>query len=95
MGINYSDISEHLADMSGLDVSSPKITSVTDKLLREITEWRTRPLNTVYPIMFMDAMFFQSAPERSSAHSGHLGHQSAREFSSPGQKGHQDQRSFH
>ena len=59
LGMSYADISEHLAEMYGLDVSSATITSVTDKLLPEITEWRGRPLDSVYPIMFMDAMFFK------------------------------------
>lgn len=59
LGMSYADISEHLCEMYGLDVSSATITSVTDKLLPEITEWRSRPLESVYPIMFMDAMFFK------------------------------------
>ena len=45
--------------MYGLEVSSGKISLVTDKLLPLITEWRTRPLGAVYPIVFLDAMHFK------------------------------------
>jgi len=48
-----------LAEMYGLEVSSAKISLITDKLLPLITEWRNRPLEAVYPIVFLDAMHFK------------------------------------
>ena len=42
-----------------LEVSTAKISQVTDKLLPIITEWRNRPLESVYPIVFLDAMYFK------------------------------------
>jgi len=59
IGMSYESISEHLAEMYGLEVSSSKISLVTDKLLPVITEWRNRPLEAVYPIVFLDAMHFK------------------------------------
>lgn len=59
LGMSYDSISEHLADMYGLEVSSSKISMITDKLLPMITEWRNRPLDSVYPIVFLDAMHFK------------------------------------
>lgn len=59
LGMSYEAISEHLADMYGLEVSSAKISLITDKLLPLITEWRNRPLESVYPIVFLDAMHFK------------------------------------
>jgi transposase-like protein len=57
--MSYEAISSHLAQMYGLEVSSAKISQVTDKILPIITEWRNRPLESVYPIMFLDAMHFK------------------------------------
>lgn len=59
IGMSYDAISEHLAEMYGLEVSSAKISLITDKLLPVITEWRNRPLESVYPIVYLDAMHFK------------------------------------
>lgn len=59
LGMSYEAIGEHLNDLYGLDVSTAKISQVTDKLLPVITEWRNRPLESVYPIVFLDAMHFK------------------------------------
>lgn len=58
-GMSYDTIIEHLKDMYGLDVSAAKISLISDKLLPVITEWRNRPLEKVYPIVFLDAMHFK------------------------------------
>ena len=50
LGMSYEAISEHLADMYGLEVSSAKISLITDRLLPLITEWRNRSLESVYEI---------------------------------------------
>ena len=59
IGMSYEAISEHLAEMYGLEISTAKISFITDKLLPLITEWRNRPLESVYPIVFLDAMHFK------------------------------------
>ncbi len=59
LGMSYEAISEHLAEMYGLEISSAKISLITDKLLPMITEWRNRSLDSVYPIAFLDAMHFK------------------------------------
>lgn len=59
IGMSYEAISEHLAEMYGLEISTAKISLITDKLLPLITEWRNRPLESVYPIVFLDAMHFK------------------------------------
>lgn len=63
LGMSYEAISSHLADMYGLEVSSAKISLISDKLLPLITEWRNRPLGSVYPIVFLDAMHFKVREE--------------------------------
>lgn len=60
IGTSYKDISAHLLDMYGVELSAATISAVTDKLLPLITQWRNRPLESVYPVIFLDAMFFKS-----------------------------------
>jgi transposase-like protein len=57
--MSYEAIQDHLADMYGLEVSAGKISLISDKLMPVITEWRLRPLESVYPIVFLDAMHFK------------------------------------
>lgn len=59
IGMSYEAITEHLAEMYGLEVSTAKISQITDKLLPIITEWRNRPLEAIYPILFLDAIHFK------------------------------------
>ena len=60
LGNSYSAISDHLKDIYGVEVSAGLISSVTDKLLPQITEWRNRPLESVYAVVFLDAMYFKA-----------------------------------
>lgn len=63
IGMSYTAIAEHLSEMYGLEVSTAKISQITDKLLPVITEWRNRPLESVYPIVFLDAIHFKMHEE--------------------------------
>ena len=67
LGTSYNDITHHLQDIYGVDVSPATISSVTDKLIPQMAEWRSRPLNAVYAIVFMDAMFFKSKQDNKIA----------------------------
>jgi putative transposase len=60
LGTSYSDISGHLQDIYWLDVSSATISTITDRLIPKITEWRSRPLEAIYAIVFLDAMFYKA-----------------------------------
>ena len=60
LGMSYQDIISHLKEMYDFDVSAGTLNAVTDKLLPLIAEWRSRPLDAVYPILFMDGMYFKS-----------------------------------
>ena len=60
LGIGYQDISSHLKEMYDFDVSAGTISAVTDKLVPLIAEWRSRPLEAIYPIVFLDGMYFKS-----------------------------------
>ena len=59
LGTSYDLISNHLSDIYGVSVSAATISAVTDKLVPMLNEWRSRPLESVYSILFLDAMFFK------------------------------------
>lgn len=59
LGNSYNDISSHLQEIYGVDVSPSTITAVTERLLPQIAEWRSRPLEAIYAILFLDAMFLK------------------------------------
>ena len=59
LGTSYDDISSHLSEIYGVEVSAATISSVTDKLMPMIAEFRARPLESIYAVVFLDAMFFK------------------------------------
>lgn len=59
LGMSYSDIKKHLVEMYDVEISSGVISTITDKLIPILTDWRHRPLDAIYPIVFLDAMFFK------------------------------------
>ena len=59
LGTSYDGIANHLQEIYGVEVSAATISSVTDKLVPMLNEWRARPLESVYTVMFLDAMFFK------------------------------------
>jgi putative transposase len=64
-GMTVRDISAHLAELYGVDVGRDTISRVTDAVLEDIAAWRTRPLETVYPIVYFDAMWVKVREDRS------------------------------
>ena len=50
------DIQAHLAEVYGARVSPALVSRVTDVVHEEITAWQTRPLDLVYPILYIDAL---------------------------------------
>jgi transposase-like protein len=60
LGMSYQDICTHLKDMYGVDISPALISRVTDKLIPMINEWRNRPLESVYSVVYLDAMFYKA-----------------------------------
>lgn len=58
-GMSYSDIQAHLQEMYGVAVSDGTISAITDRIIPEIKEWQNRPLESVYPVIWLDAMHFK------------------------------------
>lgn len=57
-GMTTRQISDTLMDIYGFEASEGFISDVTDKLLPQIAEWQTRPLDSVYPVIFIDAIHY-------------------------------------
>ena len=55
-GMTTRDIRAHLAEVYGAEVSPALISNVTSVVAEEITAWQTRPLDAVYPIIYIDAL---------------------------------------
>jgi len=58
-GMSTRDIEDHLRDIYGVDASPALISRITDKVLPAVTEWQSRPLDAVYPIVFLDGIVFK------------------------------------
>jgi len=55
-GLTTGEIAAHFDDVYGAKVSKDTISRITDKVLEEMTEWQHRPLDRVYPVLFIDAI---------------------------------------
>lgn len=63
LGMSYRDISSHMEEIYGIEISKSSMTAITDKILPKIKEWQNRPLEEIYPIIFLDAMHFKCSEE--------------------------------
>lgn len=59
LGMSYKDISAHLQEMYGVDISTGTLTAVTDKIIETVKRWQSRPLEAVYPIVWLDAIHYK------------------------------------
>lgn len=57
-GLTTRQISEQIEEIYGFECSEGFISDVTDKIMQEIEDWQNRPLDAVYPVMFIDAVHF-------------------------------------
>lgn len=55
-GLTTGEISAHLAEVYGASVSKETISAITDRVLESMAEWQNRPLDSVYPVIFIDAI---------------------------------------
>ncbi|MCK9478119.1 MAG: IS256 family transposase [Firmicutes bacterium] len=59
-GMSTRDIEDHLRDVCGVDASPALISRITDKILPQLTEWQSRPLESIYPIIYFDGIVFKT-----------------------------------
>ena len=57
-GLSTRQISDIIEDIYGFEVSESFISNVTDKLLPQIEDWQNRPLDEIYPVLYIDAIHF-------------------------------------
>ena len=55
-GLTHGEISAHLGEIYGASVSKETITRITDSVIETMSEWQNRPLDRVYPVVFIDAI---------------------------------------
>jgi len=58
-GMSYRDIQHHIQDLYGIQTSTAALTAITDQLVPQLKEWQNRPLEAVYPIVWMDAIHYK------------------------------------
>ena len=57
-GMSTNAINSHIKDIYGFEISAEQVSRVTDKILPAVKEWQNRPLESIYPIVFLDGMVF-------------------------------------
>lgn len=62
-GMTTSDIETHIRDIYGVEVSDTTISRITDKILPIVREWQQRPLESIYAVVFMDAIHYHVRSE--------------------------------
>jgi putative transposase len=62
-GMSTRDIEDHMQDIYGVHVSPTMVSKVTDKILPFVYDWQSRPLDQVYPIVYLDAIHFKVRQE--------------------------------
>jgi len=58
-GMSYNDICSHLEELYGLLVSPATLTAITDRVLEDVKSWQNRPLESIYPIVWLDAIHYK------------------------------------
>ena len=58
-GMSTRDIHDQIQDLYGIEMSAEMVSRITDKLIPEIKEWQSRPLNPIYPFVFMDCIHYK------------------------------------
>ena len=59
LGMSYADIAGHVEEMYSIGVSPATISTITDKLIDEVKAWQARPLENLYPFVWLDAIHYK------------------------------------
>ena len=63
-GMSQQDIAEQIKELYGVEISPELVTKITEKIMPEVTAWQNRPLEAVYPFVFMDAIHYKVKEDR-------------------------------
>ena len=58
-GMSQRDISEQIKELYDVDISPELVTKISEKIMPEVTAWQNRPLEKIYPFIFMDAIHYK------------------------------------
>lgn len=59
LGTSLRDISGHIKEMYDVDISHDTLSEITDRVIPQVKEWQNRPLESVYPIVWLDAIHYK------------------------------------
>lgn len=59
LGMSFRDISSHIAEMYDVEVSHSTLSEITERVIPLVKEWQCRPLESMYPIVWLDAMHYK------------------------------------
>ena len=59
LGMSYRDISSHLEEIYQVSISTATISAVTDKIITKVKEWQARPLESLYPFVWLDVIHYK------------------------------------
>lgn len=62
-GMSTRDIGTHIRDIYGIDIAPSTVSAITEKVLVKVKEWQSRPLESLYPILYFDAIHFKVRDE--------------------------------
>lgn len=66
-GMNTRNISDYIKEMYVMEISATEISNITDRVIPAMNEWRNRPLEMVYPFVFLDCMHYKVAVTAASS----------------------------
>ena len=58
-GMTTRDIQAHIKDLYGYEISAETVSSITDQVMERAREWQSRPLESIYALIYMDAVFLK------------------------------------
>ncbi|MFW3355376.1 IS256 family transposase [Aliarcobacter butzleri] len=59
LGMSYSDISSHIEEIYQVSISTATISTITDKIIDKVKAWQNRPLDSIYPFVWLDAIHYK------------------------------------
>lgn len=59
LGMSFRDISDHIKEMYDVDISHDTLSEITDRVIPQVREWQNRPLESVYPVVWLDAIHYK------------------------------------
>ena len=59
LGMSYKDIASHIEEIYQINISTATISAITDKIISTVKEWQSRPLEPLYPFIWLDAIHYK------------------------------------